>query len=114
MTYFLIAWESHNDNLNIASDETIYDRLKNCVGKESLKNASTDIEKEIRKTGKDLELLTGKISNIVFLKTNNAALTENIIAQWITYEAGETLFTYRDEVFVKQVSDPYPLLKSIR
>lgn len=75
------------------------------------KKPDTAITKMIGEIGKDLQILTCKISNIAFFQTNNYELTESAISQWLNYELGNQIFFNRHEFFVKQVSDSYPLFQ---
>lgn len=110
MNYFMLVWESHN-NRDILPDYRVQDIIKEHIGKASTKEANTSILENISNIGEDLQLLTGQISNVVFFQTDNCDITENAIAHWLNQEIGVSLFYNRDEIYVKQVSDPYPLLK---
>ena len=107
----MLAWESRN-NRDILPDHQVCELLKEHTGKKSTKNANTDIAKNIAEIGESLQLLKTNISNIVFFKTDNYDITEHSISHWLSQEIGMSLFYNRCEIYVKQVSDPYPLLQS--
>lgn len=116
MKYFMLAWESHNDSAihNDISDIALRNAIKQHIGKEAPTEESTTIDEDIAKIGEDLQMLTGQISNIVFFQTDNYDITENTIAYWLNQKVGRALFDYHKEVYIKQVPDPYPLLKLFR
>lgn len=110
MNYFMLVWE-YRDNHDMLPNHKIHEILKEHVGKTSTNAANTSMTENIAEIGEDLQLLTSQISNVVFLQTDNSDLTENAIAHWLSQEIGAGLFYNRNEIYVKQVSDPYPLLK---
>ena len=102
MKYFMIVWES---SVNALGDEFVKELLKECI-----KTHPASAE-GIEGIGEDFEVIDTKVSNLVFLETYRDELTENAIAHWINHKGGTQIFRHRGEFYVKQVSDPYPLVK---
>lgn len=111
MQYFMIAWESYDPKYypNAKSDTQIRESFINQCSKSLPIESESAGEAEFKIIGKDLQVLTYSIANVIFLKTDNDDLTEQAIFHWIAnFPSASICFAGRD-LFIKQVCDPYPL-----